>query len=261
MNFWANRSVFITGHTGFKGSWLTMLLSRKKAILSGYSLPNSEQDTLYLKSGASQFYKNCFQGDIQDIVLLSKAIETAQPSVIFHLAAQPIVSKSIIDPIETFKTNIMGTAVLLEVIKQYTKPLLVLIVTSDKVYNAENYIEPFTENSVLGGNDPYSASKACVEHLVRAYDESFFYEGPHKLATARAGNVIGGGDYAQDRLIPDCLRSIKNKTTLRVRNPGAIRPWQHVLDPLTGYLDLIEFLYNQKKCRSSSWNLGHQPHK
>ncbi|WP_175619950.1 CDP-glucose 4,6-dehydratase [Paenibacillus odorifer] len=256
-NFWVSKKVLITGHTGFKGSWLSLWLQHLGADVYGYSssLPVSEPH-LY---GIAQVSKNMdsMYGDILDYERLQIFIQKIQPEIIFHLAAQPLVRESYIEPIATFSTNVMGTVHLLEAARHTESVRLVINVTTDKCYeNSSNSLLGFIEKNPVGGSDPYSASKACSEIVTTAYERSFYTNSSKLLSSARAGNVIGGGDWATDRIIPDIIRSITNKQPLNIRYPQAIRPWQHVLDCLNGYLLLAQKMWESGEKYIGSWNFG-----
>lgn len=262
-NFYKDKRVLITGHTGFKGSWLTLFLHQFGAKLSGISLEPKTGDDFFIVSGIHQ-YCDSFIHDINDIVFVKEKIKSFQPDLIFHLAAQPLVRYSYNNPLETFQTNVIGTANLLESIKSIKKKCAIVVITTDKVYENREWNYPYRESDRLGGKDPYSASKACAEMVVSSYRNSFFhldqYEKHQKsIATARAGNVIGGGDWSEDRLIPDIIRAIRNDQEIIVRNPEAVRPWQLVFEPLLGYLKLGEKLYNDPLKFSGEWNFGPYP--
>lgn len=251
LDFWEGKRVLITGHTGFKGSWLSLILERLGAKLFGFSLAPSPHSLFNLIDTDSLFFSNlsnhCFS-DLRDQSVLADFISHASPDVVFHLAAQPLVRQSYLDPIGTWSTNVMGTINLLYSLKSISNPCSVVIITTDKVYENRTWPFGYRESDVLGGHDPYSASKAAVELAVNSWRASFVGSHSHQqsnlfIATARAGNVIGGGDYALDRLIPDIIRSITSSTPLHVRNPNATRPWQHVLDPLFGYMNLAQKMF------------------
>mgnify|MGYP005844643477 CR=1 FL=1 len=258
--FWKNKRVFITGHTGFKGSWLAVWLQSLGAVVTGYSLDPPTTPSLFeLCSLKSLINHN--KGDIRDSDRLKKVIETNKPEIIFHMAAQPIVKKSYENPVETYSTNVMGTISLFEAVKSCNTVRAVVNVTTDKVYENNEWVWGYRENEPLGGYDPYSSSKACSELITSSYRNSFFnpieYENHGVgLASARAGNVIGGGDWANDRLIPDFIRAIINDEPIVIRNPGAVRPWQHVLEPLSGYIVLAQKLYENYGKYADSWNFG-----
>jgi CDP-glucose 4,6-dehydratase len=256
-NFWKNRRVFITGHTGFKGGWTSLWLSSLGAKVYGYSLPPPTSPSFFLITKLHKKISKSFFGNIIDLKNLTKAISIAKPSIIIHMAAQSLVRESYKAPVNTFMTNAMGTINVFEASRQIKKVKVIINVTSDKCYqNKEKYIRTFRENDPLGGYDPYSSSKACSEIITNAYRESFLNSAKIYVASARAGNVIGGGDWASDRLIPDFFRALNSNKILRVRFPGAIRPWQHVLEPISGYLNLAEKLFKYGKKYAESWNFG-----
>lgn len=258
--FWRDKRVFITGHTGFKGSWLTLWLQKLGAKVTGYALPASGTQNLFTKACVGDCIQSIL-GDVRDQQALQVAIMDAQPQVVFHMAAQALVRESYIDPIGTYGTNVMGTAHLFEALRQVPGVRAVVNVTTDKCYENREWVWGYRENEALGGYDPYSSSKACSELVTAAFRNSFFnpvkYES-HGLAiaTARAGNVIGGGDYAPDRLIPDIVAAFAEGRSVPLRSPHAVRPWQHVLEPLQGYLALAQHLYQDGPPYGESWNLG-----
>jgi len=255
-NFWLNRSVFLTGHTGFKGGWLTLWLSFMGAKVSGYSLEPPTNPSFFKENNLTDFLENSTFNDIQNFVSLKNAIKISKPSVIIHMAAQPLVKKSYIEPKETYLTNIIGTVNLLEAARAADTVEAIINVTTDKCYENIEQIKAYNENDKLGGYDPYSSSKACAELVSASYRNSFLKDNNIKLATVRAGNVIGGGDWASDRLIPDVFRTINKNKKLYVRSPNAIRPWQHVLEPLSGYLILAEKLVTFGDNYAEAWNFG-----
>lgn len=254
MNFWKDKRVLITGHTGFKGGWLTLWLKHLGANVSGISLP-AEQLSLYhiasIETEISSYY--C---DITESSHLLKTIQAIQPEIIFHLAAQALVRPSYINPVTTFATNIMGTVNLLDAIRYCDSVSSAVIITSDKCYDNMEWPWGYRETDPLGGNDPYSCSKAGAELVASSYRRSFFSKKDIGVATARAGNVIGGGDWGQDRLLPDLLSAFSTKQELLIRNPNAIRPWQHVCEPLNGYLHLARKLFNNSSKFGQAWNFG-----
>ena len=252
-SFWKGKRVLITGITGFKGTWLAIWLTRMGALPFGYSLPMESYPSAFAVCGGSKIPWAI--GDIRDTTHVRSIMLDDKSEIVFHLAAQPIVRHAYRDPLETLDINVMGTASVLEAIRGVPSVKAVVIVTSDKVYENIVYTNGHKENDRLGGGDPYSASKACAELVVEAYRQSFFKDGEVRIATARAGNVIGGGDWAEDRIIPDAVRALARGDTLLVRNPRATRPWQHVLDPLGGYLLLAEHLCESPKW-IGAWNFG-----
>ena len=254
-----NKKVFITGHTGFKGAWLTYWLHSIGAKVRGYALVAGERSLYRAINGNA--YCESMEADVRDSKTLTKAIRDFQPDYIFHLAAQSLVRESYRDALYTYSVNAMGTANLLEALKGMNKPCAVVVVTTDKVYANLERMEPYGEGDRLGGYDPYSASKACSELIAYSYRSSFFnmkeYESHQiAIATARAGNVIGGGDWSDDRLIPDIVRGLEKKECIVLRYPEAVRPWQHVLEPLYGYMLLAKRLAEQPYEFSTAWNFG-----
>lgn len=253
--FWNNKRVFITGHTGFKGSWLSVWLQAMGAKVSGYSLPPITDNNLFNLASVADNMVSILD-DIRNTAALDAALSEQEPEIIFHLAAQPLVRLSYTQPVETYSTNIMGTVNLLEAVRTQKTARVVVVITSDKCYENNEWLWGYRENEPMGGKDPYSSSKACAELICAAYRSSFFQESNIALATARAGNVIGGGDWSQDRLVPDILKAAQQKTLLLVRNPLATRPWQHVIEPLGGYLLLAEKLWDTNQKFASGWNFG-----
>ncbi|PGS98987.1 CDP-glucose 4,6-dehydratase [Bacillus anthracis] len=254
-SFWNKKKVFITGHTGFKGSWLTLFLTSLGAEVVGFSSPPPSIPNLFEQGNVA---KECItiHGNITDYDSLFHALKQHNPDILFHLAAQPIVTTSYKNPIETFKTNVLGTVHVLEAAKHIDSIRGIINVTSDKCYeNDGSGNQAFVESDRLGGFDPYSASKACAELVATSYQKSFFRTNTQKLASVRAGNVIGGGDWAEDRLFPDIIRAYLQDGTLTIRNKNAIRPWQHVLDPLHGYILLAEKLWTDA-AYAEAWNFG-----
>lgn len=242
-NIYNKKRVFVTGHTGFKGAWLSLWLNQLGAKVYGFSDCVPTQPSFYELLDKSIFVGE-FTGDIRNYNQLESAIKSVNPDIIFHLAAQPLVRRSYLEPVLTVETNVLGTVNILEVVRRLNLPATILIVTTDKCYENRNWIYGYRENDALGGNDVYSASKTCAELMVQSYRRSFFENNPKlgNIATARAGNVIGGGDYAQDRIVPDCVRALEKGEPVIVRNPQATRPWQHILDCLSGYLWLTSCL-------------------
>ena len=259
-NFWKNKKVLLTGHTGFKGSWLSIWLKKLGVELIGFSKDIPTKPSLFELAKVSENMISTM-GDIRNLSVIQKVIQEHQPDIIIHMAAQPLVRKSYENPLETFSTNIMGTANVLESIKMTEKTRVIINVTSDKCYKNNGANEKFSEDSPMGGYDPYSSSKACSELVTSSYRDSFFNPKEYQkhgvsLATCRAGNVIGGGDWSKDRLIPDIMRGVINNEIIKIRNPNAIRPWQHVLDPLNGYLTLAEKMWSAGNKFSEAWNFG-----
>lgn len=259
-SFWSGRKVFVTGHTGFKGAWLSLWLAELGADVAGYALDPTTDPNLFSLANVSSCIED-IRGDIRNQKNLHIAITHAQPEIVFHLAAQPLVRASYQNPIETFQTNILGTAYLLDSIRSIASVRSVVIVTTDKCYESTEKLGGYTETDPLGGYDPYSSSKAAAEIVTNAYRSSYFKmeTKPHSglgLATARAGNVIGGGDWSAERLVPDFVRALARNQPLTLRNEKSIRPWQHVLEPLKGYLLLAERLYQDAGQYSGAWNFG-----
>jgi CDP-glucose 4,6-dehydratase len=251
--FWRGRSVFLTGHTGFKGGWLATWLLSLGARVSGYALAPNTTPSYFARCGLAGRLSSRL-GDVTDAAALEAALAAARPSVVLHLAAQPLVRRSYQQPAETFATNVLGTVQLLDAVRRTPSVEAVVIVTSDKCYDNRERPEGYREDEPLGGRDPYSASKAAAELVTAAYRRSFFARGA-RIATARAGNVIGGGDWAEDRLVPDVVRALTRGETVRVRNASAVRPWQHVLEPLGGYLLLAERLV-ESDAYATAFNFG-----
>ena len=253
-NFWKNKKVLITGHTGFKGSWLTLFLKQLGANIYGISLePKSNQD-LFSSANINDLCKT-YINDVRDVEKIKDIICDVRPEILIHMAAQPLVSVGYKDPIETITTNVIGTTSILNACLDIKELRVIINVTTDKVYDISSKI-PFKESDMLGGEDPYSSSKACSELISYSFYKSYFENSKVSLLSARAGNVIGGGDYSKDRIIPDIYRSYKKKI-IKLRNPSSVRPWQHVLEPLTGYLILAEKLYKNKiKGVTQNWNFG-----
>lgn len=246
LNFFNGKKVFITGHTGFKGSWLCRILVNAGAQVTGYSLLPPTSPHLF---GLCSIEKDIHSvvGDIRDIEKLRNSIDSARPEIVIHLAAQPIVRESYSNPVYTYETNVMGTVNLCECVRENPTVRSFLNVTTDKVYSNREWEWGYRENDILDGSDPYSNSKSCSELVTHSYKSSFFDKSNVAVSTARAGNVIGGGDFAADRIIPDCIRAAEKKEEIIVRNPGSVRPYQHVLEPLFFYLRIIQAQFNDKK--------------
>lgn len=255
--FWNEKSVFLTGHTGFKGSWLSLWLSEMGAVVTGFALPATSRPNLFEVADVASAVHS-LTGDIRDYDALLAAMRIAKPDIVIHMAAQSLVRYSYAEPVETYATNVMGTVHVLEAVRQLASVQATLIVTSDKCYENREQIWGYRENDRMGGHDPYSNSKGCAELVTQAYGRSFFEVNPAcgALASARAGNVIGGGDWALDRLVPDIMRSLTKGEAPILRNPKSIRPWQHVLEPLSGYLTAIEYIAARKFPAPDSWNFA-----
>ncbi|WP_198266395.1 CDP-glucose 4,6-dehydratase [sulfur-oxidizing endosymbiont of Gigantopelta aegis] len=255
-NFWQGRKVFLTGHTGFKGSWLSLWLKQLGAVVTGYALEPPTSPALFNDAGINHALKKHIHGDIIDGASLSRAMHNAEPEIVIHMAAQSLLRESYDDPLATYSTNVIGTVNLFEAIRKTVSVKAVLNITTDKCYENKEWNWGYREIEPMGGYDPYSSSKACAELVSSAYRQSFFQHSGVALATARAGNVIGGGDWATDRIVPDAMRAFMDKRILFVRNPLAIRPWQHVLEPLAGYLLLCQQLLQAPEQFSEPWNFG-----
>ncbi|UWU83201.1 CDP-glucose 4,6-dehydratase [Bradyrhizobium yuanmingense] len=259
--FWAGKRVFLTGHTGFKGSWLALWLQHLGARVIGYALaPPPATPSLFEIARVGEGMETILD-DVTDYDHLASALHSAAPDIVIHMAAQALLRYSYANPAETYRTNVMGTVHLLQAVRQVNSVRAVLNITSDKCYENREWIWGYRENDRVGGCDPYSTSKACAELVSSAFRDSFFQSDSHvehavALATARAGNVIGGGDWAQDRLIPDILRAVEAGKVVEIRSPTAIRPWQHVLEPLSGYLALAERLFIDGSAFAEAWNFG-----
>ena len=253
--FWQGKRVFLTGHTGFKGSWLSLWLAQLGAKVSGYALAPPTQPSLFDLAKLESKLAQHTVSDIRDLAVLQQAMAAARPDIVIHMAAQPLVREGYSDPVGTYAVNVMGTVNLLETVRGTPSVRAALIVTTDKCYENSDAVQSFRESDRLGGRDPYSNSKACAELVAAAYRQSFFAAaGSPRIATARAGNVIGGGDWAKDRLIPDLVQAFMNGNAPLIRSPHAVRPWQHVLEPLAGYLSLCEALWAGGA--GEGWNFG-----
>jgi len=258
--FWRGKKVLVTGHTGFKGSWLTLWLQALGAKVTGYALAPDTTPNLFDLARVADGIDSVIS-DIRDRHAVLSAMKAASPEIVIHMAAQPLVRESYASPVETYETNVMGTVHVLEAVRHIPGVKSVVIVTTDKCYENHEWEWGYRENEAMGGYDPYSSSKGCAELVTAAYRRSFFNPLTYEthgvaIASARAGNVIGGGDWATDRLIPDIMRAIMREERVRIRSPHAIRPWQHVLEPLSGYLLLAEKLYSEQSRYAEAWNFG-----
>ncbi len=258
--FWQGKRVLLTGHTGFKGSWLSLWLQTLGAQVTGYALAPPTNPSLFEAAKVGEGMTSVI-GDIRDLAHLNEAFAEHKPEIVIHMAAQSLVRYSYIEPVETYSTNVMGTVNLLEAVRGTNAVKAVVNVTSDKCYENREWVWGYRENEAMGGYDPYSNSKGCAELVTAAYRNSYFHPEKYKthgvaVASARAGNVIGGGDWAEDRLIPDIMRAITQGKPANIRNPHAIRPWQHVLEPLSGYLLLAQKLYEENAAYAEGWNFG-----
>lgn len=255
-DFWRDKRVFLTGHTGFKGGWLSLWLQSLGAQVYGYALKPPTETNLFTVAEVEKGMSSSVIADIREGERLKKAMQLADPEIVFHLAAQPLVRYSYVQPAETYEVNVMGTVHLLEAVRATPEVKAVVNVTTDKCYENREWVWGYRENEAMGGFDPYSSSKGCAELVTSAYRQSFLASAGIALASARAGNVIGGGDWAADRLIPDFLRAMDAGETLKIRSPHSTRPWQHVLEPLSGYLALAERLYTEGQSFAEGWNFG-----
>ena len=256
--FWKDKKVFLTGHTGFKGGWLSFWLASMGAKVAGYALAPNTTPNLFEVLAIDSLIEKSHVADIRDLATLQKALSEAEPDVVIHMAAQPLVRYSYTNPVETYATNVMGTVHVLESVRSINSVRATVVVTTDKCYENKEWVWGYRENETMGGFDPYSNSKGCAELVTSAYRQSYFSNpnSINKVASARAGNVIGGGDWAEDRLIPDAIKAFAKNKPLMIRNPLATRPWQHVLEPLSGYLILAQALYEKGSAFASGWNFG-----
>jgi len=255
-DFWKGKKVFLTGHTGFKGSWLSLWLSSMGALVKGYALEPETAPALFQEAGISDLIDSEI-GDIRNFETLSKSLNPFNPDILIHMAAQPLVRLSYKEPVETYATNVMGTVHVMEASRTCSNLKAIVSVTTDKCYENKEWLWGYRENEAMGGHDPYSSSKGCAELVTSAYRSSFFHkEGDAAVASARSGNVIGGGDWSEDRLIPDILKAFEKSQPVIIRNPLSTRSWQHVLEPLSGYLILAEALYKDGNKFGEAWNFG-----
>ncbi len=262
--FWKGKTVFLTGHTGFKGGWLSLWLASMGAKVSGFALAPNTNPNLFTSAGVENTLVSSQIADLRDEQAVRLAIQAAKPEIVIHMAAQPLVRYSYEHPLETYATNVMGTAHVLDAVRKSTSVRAVVVVTTDKCYENREWVWAYRENEAMGGYDPYSSSKGCTELVSAAYRQSYFSPTRYEdhgvsLATARAGNVIGGGDWSVDRLIPDAIRAFEANQPLIIRNPLATRPWQHVLEPLAGYLVLAQALFEHGPRFNGAWNFGPKP--
>jgi len=256
IDFWKSKRVFLTGHTGFKGSWMSLWLQSMGAIVKGYSLEAKTKPNLFAEASVGENMESEI-GDIRDLNQISKSMLDFNPDILIHMAAQPLVRLSYQEPVDTYTTNVIGTVNVLEAARNCKNLKAIITVTTDKCYENREWDWAYRENEPMGGHDPYSSSKGCAELVTSAYRRSFFNsENSASLASARAGNVIGGGDWSNDRLIPDILRAFEKSEPVVIRNPLSTRPWQHVLEPISGYLVLAENLYNKGDEFAEGWNFG-----
>jgi CDP-glucose 4,6-dehydratase len=260
-SFWRDKRVFLTGHTGFKGGWLSLWLTSMGAHVTGYALAPNTTPNFYEIAGVNDLMEKSHIADIRNLEQLREAMRLANPEIVIHMAAQPLVRYSYANPVETYATNVMGTVHVLECIRSLKGVRATVVVTTDKCYENKEWVWGYRENEPMGGYDPYSNSKGCAELVTAAFRQSYFSAADypkhqHALASARAGNVIGGGDWSEDRLIPDALKAFESGVPLVIRNPLATRPWQHVLEPLSGYLVLAQALYKKGTEFASAWNFG-----
>jgi CDP-glucose 4,6-dehydratase len=254
--FWQGKRVFLTGHTGFKGSWLSLWLRSLGATVHGLALEPPTTPNLFTVAKVIKSVSSHTIGDIRDLASLQRAMQASQPDIVIHMAAQPLVRQSYAEPVETYATNVMGTVHVLESARHTLSVKAIVVITTDKCYENKEWAWGYRENEPMGGHDPYSNSKGCAELVTSAYRNSFMLKSGIAVASARAGNVIGGGDWAVDRLVPDVLRAFEKNQQVVIRNPHATRPWQHVLESLSGYLRLAEHLYTHGQEFAESWNFG-----
>lgn len=255
--FWRGKRVLLSGHTGFKGSWMSLWLQKLGADLHGLALAPPTEPSLFQVAKVAGGMSD-IRGDLRNYATVLEQMKSAQPDIVLHMGAQPLVRRSYQQPLETYATNVMGTVHVLEAARHVNSVKAIVNITTDKCYENREWVWGYREDEPMGGHDPYSSSKACAELVSAAYRKSFLKDAHIAMATARAGNVIGGGDWASERLVPDILHSLQNNQSVAIRNPQAIRPWQHVLEPLSGYLVLAEHLFKQGQVDAEAWNFG--PH-
>ena len=258
MSFWDGKRVLVTGHTGFKGSWLCEWLLYLGADVAGLALSPEPHQPLFNQLNLTERMDHAI-GDIREAGVLARRVAALRPEIVFHMAAQPLVLASYVDPVGTWATNVMGSLHLMQALRDLDGPCAAVMITTDKVYENREWIHPYREGDRLGGHDPYSASKAAMEIAIAAWRRSFFENHPAHLVSARAGNVIGGGDWAENRILPDIVRALQSGETVAVRNPAAVRPFQHVLEPLSGYLRLAERLSTAPDTLAEAYNFGPEP--
>ncbi len=254
-DFWRGKRVFMTGHTGFKGSWLSLWLQSLGAEVHGFALPPPTEPSLFLEARVADGMRSTL-GDVRDAAAVAQAMAAARPEIVFHMAAQPLVRLGYADPVLTYGTNVMGTVHVLEAARRCGGLRCIVNVTTDKCYENREWVWGYREDEPMGGHDPYSNSKGCSELVTSAYRRSYFHDDGPALASARAGNVIGGGDWAADRLVPDMLRAFERSEPVVIRHPSATRPWQHVLEPLSGYMSLAEWMWAAPRAHAEAWNFG-----
>ena len=257
-DFWRGKRIFLTGHTGFKGSWLSLWLQSMGAQVHGLALEPPTSPNLFTVAQVAAGMASHTIGDIRNLAAVQQAMQAARPEIVIHMAAQPLVRLSYAEPVESYATNVMGTVHVLESVRHTPGIKAIVVITTDKCYENKEWAWGYRENEPMGGFDPYSNSKGCAELVTSAYRNSFLQSGGIAVASARAGNVIGGGDWAADRLVPDILRAFEQNRPVIIRNPNATRPWQHVLEPLSGYLTLAEQLYTEGQAFAEGWNFGPQ---
>jgi CDP-glucose 4,6-dehydratase len=255
-NFWADKKVLITGHTGFKGGWMSVWLHTAGARLFGVSIGQVSDPDFFTACNLPSLFEKEWRADIRDLEVMRDVMAMARPDIVIHMAAQPLVLYGLLNPAETFAVNVIGTANVLQATHETRSVRAIVNVTTDKVYQNREWVWPYREGDNLGGKDPYSSSKSCADLCAQSFYQTYFEDDGVGLASARAGNVIGGGDWAADRLVPDFFRALDGAQPLHIRNPGSIRPWQHVLEPVCGYLTLAERLYDAPSSYSGEWNFG-----